>query len=112
MEKVERYRKILRDVLTAYAAPRSIYPEPIETQLLFDPQHDRYQVLRVGWRNRAQVFLVIFHFEIRDGKIWLHQNATDYDIIEDIEAQGVPKSDIVLAFHAPELRPYTDYAVA
>ena len=112
MDKVEQYRQILQDVLTAYATPRIPDADPIETQLLFDTKHDRYQALRVGWRNRAQVFLVIFHFEIKDGKIWLHQNATDYDIIEDIEAKGVPKSDIVLAFHAPEMRPYTEYAVA
>ena len=26
--------------------------------------------------------------------------------------QGVPKEDIVLAFHAPHKRPYTGYAVA
>ena len=25
---------------------------------------------------------------------------------------GVPKEDIVLAFHAPEMRPYTEFAAA
>jgi hypothetical protein len=32
--------------------------------------------------------------------------------VEDLEARGVPKSDIVLAIHSPEMRPFTEYAVA
>ncbi len=30
----------------------------------------------------------------------------------DLEAAGVPKTDIVPAFHEPELRKYTEYATA
>jgi XisI protein len=114
MEKLNQYRQILKDVLTNYTTDTSGYPQPkdVETQLIFDSQNDHYQVLRVGWRNRAQVFLVIFHFDIKEGKIWLQQNVSDYDIIGDLEAKGIPKSDIVLAFHSPQMRPFTGYAVA
>lgn len=52
-------------------------------------------------------------FDIRDGKIWAQHNASDYDIVGDIEAQGVPKEDIILAFHSPFMRQFmNDYAVA
>ena len=33
-------------------------------------------------------------------------------IAYELEAAGVPKSDIVLAFHSEEVRPHTGYAVA
>lgn len=112
MEKIERYRKIVKDVLTEYAAPRRVYSDGVETQLLFDTQNDHYQVLLSGWPSRKQVFLVAFHFDIKNGKIWLQQNNTDYDIIQDIEARHVPKEDIVLAVHSPAMRQFTDYAVA
>jgi XisI protein len=114
MEKIDNYRQILQEVLTAYATPRTSPSQPtdVETQVLFDTQNDHYQVLRVGWRNRTQVFLVIFHFDIKNEKIWLQQNVTDYDIIGDLEERGIPKSDIVLAFHSPQMRPFTGYAVA
>lgn len=113
MEKVKKYRQILQEVLKDYSLDRSGLPQPtdVETQLLFDTQNDHYQVLRVGWRNKTQVFLVIFHFDIKNEKIWLQQNVSDYDIIGDLEARGIPKSDIVLAFHAPQMRPFTGYAV-
>ena len=112
MEKIERYRKILQQALREYATARTAQPGEIETQLLFDAENDHYQVLRVGWRDRKQIFLVVFHIDIKDGKIWVQHNASDYDIVGDIEAQGVPKEDIVLAFHSPEMRPFTGYAVA
>jgi hypothetical protein len=38
------------------------------------------------------------------------QNA-DIKTVE-LEQNGIPKEDIVLAFHAPYKRPYTGYAVA
>ncbi len=114
MEKVKRYRQILQEVLTEYGTDKSGYPQPtdIETQLVFDTVNDHYQVLRIGWRDQQQIFAVIFHFDIINEKIWLQLNMTDYDIIEDLELRGVPKSDIVLAFHAPRMRPFTGYAVA
>ena len=114
MEKINQYRQILKEVLTEFVTERSKPPQSsdVETQLLFDTQNDHYQILRVGWRNRIQVFLVIFHFDIKNEKIWVQQNVSDYDIIGDLEARGIPKSDIVLAFHSPQMRPFTEYAVA
>lgn len=114
MEKVDQYRQILKEVLTDFtkARTRNQPSSDVETQLIFDEHNDHYQVLRVGWRNRVQVFLVIFHFDIKNEKIWLQQNVSDYDIIGDLEAKGIPKSDIVLAFHSPQMRPFTGYAVA
>ena len=112
MDKVIKYRKILLDVLTDYVEPRRIQPDGIETVLLADTKNDHYQVLFSGWKERKRVFMVVFHFDIKGGKIWMQENNSDYDIIEDIEAQGVPKSDIVLGIHSPQMRPFTDYAVA
>ena len=82
MEKVKKYRQILQEALKDYSLDRSGLPQPtdVETQLLFDTQNDHYQVLRVGWRNKTQVFLVVFHFDIKNEKIWLQQIVSDYDI--------------------------------
>ena len=115
MDKILKYQKILRHVLNAYAAdniPKPQKPDDMQIRLLFDDENKHYQVLYTGWRKGEQTFSVLFHFDIIDGKIWVQRNISDYDIIEDIEIAGVPKSDIVLAFHAPELRPFTEYAAA
>lgn len=115
MDKLLNYQDILKQVLTNYVqqgATQANAPEHIETQLLFDDTHARYQVARIGWEGIKSIFLVIFYFEIKDEKIWVHRNISDYDIIGDLEVAGIPKTDIVLAFYSPRMRPYTDYAVA
>jgi len=116
MDKVAQYRKILVEVIEKYAAAgtpsNSQNPNALDIHLLFDRERDHYQVLGLGWQGDQQTCLVIFHFAIQNGKIWLHRNVSDYDILEDLEASGVPKEDIVLAFQPPRIRQFTDYAVA
>ena len=112
MDKTIEYRNIVQKVLSNFVSQRENMSTPIQTQLLADTVNDHYQVLRTGWRDDIQVFNVIFHIDIIDEKIWLQRNISDYDIIDDIEQEDVPKSDIVLAFHAPIMRPYTGYAAA
>ena len=51
-------------------------------------------------------------WEIINGKIWIQDDNTDYGVALDLERLGVPKSDIVLGFHPPEVRPHTEYAAA
>jgi hypothetical protein len=46
----------------------------------------------------------MFHFQIIDGKVWIHENRTDIDLIEVFTEKGIAKSDIVLGFVAPYLR--------
>jgi len=52
------------------------------------------------------------HFDIINGKIWVQQNGTEWEVGDMLEAQGVPKHDIVAGFLPPELREYSTYAVA
>ncbi|MFN0013256.1 MAG: XisI protein [Saprospiraceae bacterium] len=114
MDKITQYGKILREVLQEYATDRSGHPQPtdVNLQLLFDTTGHHYQVLHMGWRGEQQTFVVVFHFDIKDGKIWVQRNISDYDIVGDLELKGVPKEDIVLGFHSPYIRQFTEYAVA
>ncbi|MEL6718177.1 MAG: XisI protein [Bacteroidota bacterium] len=115
MDKLLKYQTILKEVLNEYTRQGAVDEEAqehIETQLLFDDTHSRYQVLRIGWEGAKGIFLVIFHFAIIEDKIWIQRHISDYDIVGDLEAKDVPKEDIVLAFYAPKMRPFTGYAVA
>ncbi|MEM1326985.1 MAG: XisI protein [Bacteroidota bacterium] len=115
MDKLLRYQTVLKEVLLEYVqqgATDEEATEHLETQLLFDDIHNRYQVLRVGWKEEKSSFLVIFHFSILNNKIWIQRHISDYDIVGDLEEKGVSKEDIVLAFYAPKMRPFTGYAVA
>jgi hypothetical protein len=109
MDKLETYRQLIQSLLSAYAAI-PISNGKIDSYTVFDTQQDHYQVMNVGWDGYRRVYGCILHLDIKEGKIWLEQNMTEFKIAEELVKQGVAKEDIVLGFQPPELRQYTDYA--
>ena len=108
------YRAIIIELLESYTNAPSVgaVNDELEEQLILDTQRDHYQLLTIGWENGRRVYYPVFHVDIRDGKIWVQEDATDFDLVGELERRGVPKSNIVLAFQPPIKRPYTGYAVA
>ena len=111
MEKVEKYRECIKQVLTKYAAYKLSYGE-VDVQVVFDTEHNHYQVVRVGWDNKQRVYGCPIHLDIKDGKIWIQQNGTEIDLGQELVDIGVPKSDIVVGFHPPYMRQFTEFAVS
>lgn len=111
MEKVEKYRDCIKKILSEYAAYKPSYGD-VEVQIIFDMERERYQVIRVGWENKQRVYGCSMHLDIKDGKIWIQQNATEIDIGQELVNLGVPKSDIVVGFHPPLMRQFTEFAVS
>lgn len=112
MDKLEKYRNIVEKILTEHASMPYSYGE-IRSQTVFDRTNDQYLLVDVGWNNKKfRVHGALVHVEIIDGKFWIQYDGIEDGIATDLELAGVPKSDIVLAFHEPELRKYTDYAIA
>jgi hypothetical protein len=54
----------------------------------------------------------VLHFELKNGKIWIEWNGTEIDVAEALMKMGVAQKDIVIGFHPPYLRQYTEYAIA
>ncbi|MDB9494658.1 XisI protein [Spirulina major CS-329] len=113
MDKLEQYRTAIQKLLTDYASQDYHASDPdIETQLLFDTERDHYQWMDIGWQELRRVYHSIIHLDIKDGKIWLQQNLTEFNPAEELVAMGIPREDIILGLHPPYKRPYTDYGVA
>jgi XisI protein len=109
METLEKYRQIIREVLTEHATTNE--PE-IECQLVFDTDRDHYQIVDVGWQGLKRIYSCYMHLDIKDGKIWIQHNMTEADLGEELVEKGIPRSDIILGLHPPYKRPYTKYGVA
>ena len=110
MDTLNDYRKIIERVLTDYAQIPYAYGE-IKTEAVFDRVKDRYLLMNVGWDKR-RVHGCLVHLDIIDGKVWIQRDGLEDGIATELEAAGIPKSQIVLAFRPPEIRQYTGYAVA
>lgn len=106
---VEEYRQIIQNLILE-RAQRRFYPEKIEVQAVLDAQHDHYLLLHTGWRGNNRTHGCSIHIDIKDGKIWIQHDGTEVGIATLLLEQGVPKEDIVLAFHSPDMREFTEFA--
>ena len=111
MDKLDLYRQLIQQSLEQRAKLRS-KNDPVESQTIFDPQSDRYLLINVGWKNsNTRIYGCVLHVDIRGGKIWVQHDGTEDAIADQLVTLGVPKQDIVLAYHAPYVRQYTEYAI-
>ncbi|MCF4968566.1 XisI protein [Nostoc sp. CMAA1605] len=108
---VEQYRQYIRQILLERQkrASMSRNYEEYEVQTIFDEQQDHYQLLYVGWRGNKRDFGCILHLDIKDGKIWIQHDGTEVGIANQLVEMGVPKQDIILAFHEPYIRQFTEF---
>lgn len=111
MDKLQHYRQVIRELLADHAHPYA-HSDDVETEIICDVEHDHYQLSYVGWEEQQRIFNLILHFDIKDGKVWIQHNGTETAITQALVEQGVPASDIVVGFHSPFKRQFSDYAVA
>jgi hypothetical protein len=109
MDTLTSHRQAIQQLLREYASQAE--SDEVETQLVFDHEHDHYQLVYVGWENDYRVYGCVMHFDIKDGKVWIQHNGTEVDVAAALETLGVPKEEIVIGFHSPFKRQFTDYAI-
>jgi hypothetical protein len=111
MDKLNLYRKLIRESLLERAKLRSPN-DPVKSQTVFDPEGDHYQLVSVGWKNSdTRIYGCVIHVDIIDEKFWVQHDGTEDAIADQLVEKGVPKKDIVLAYHAPYIRQYTEFAL-
>jgi XisI protein len=110
MDKLERYRQFIRQILIEHGQIKPAYGE-IEMQTLFDRESDRYQVVRAGWLQGQRVYGVLIQIDLKDEKFWIQYDGTEVGVANELTELGVPKDDIVLAYHSPFVRQYDGFAI-
>ena len=71
-----------------------------------------YLIMEIGWSQRNRIHGILIHVDVIDGKIHVEHDGMSAGIVNMLLDKGVPKTDIVLGWHAPSLRHYTPYALA
>jgi hypothetical protein len=118
MAALTEYQTKVQDLLTELAAYGSKDGE-VESQLIFvgvaspleNRERNHYQLAYVGWRNNHRIYGCVVHLDIKDGKIWVQHNGTEFDISIKLAQRGIPKQNIVNGFHSSYMRQFTDFAV-
>ena len=110
MDKLAQYSTYIQDILDEYSKYRPSYEE-VDAEQIVDTNHDHCQLMTVGWNDYQRIHGSLLHIDIKAGKIWIQYDGTEEGIANRLVELGVPKTDIVLAFHVPFRRQYTDFAV-
>ncbi|MGA1623491.1 MAG: XisI protein [Synechocystis sp.] len=86
--------------------------EGIEFEIIQDTERDRHLLVEVGWQNGYRIYGTFLHLDILNDKIWIQHDGTENGIAHELEAAGIPKKQIVLAFKPITNRQLTEYAVS
>ncbi|NES80693.1 MAG: hypothetical protein F6K10_04420 [Moorea sp. SIO2B7] len=78
----------------------------------FDNERDQYLWFQVGWTPEERIKGISVHIRLKNKKIYIEEDWTEEGIANKLLREGVPKEDIVLAFHDPETRKLTELAIA
>ena len=111
MEKVERYREIVKETLLPLT--KRVYSDrDVQNEAVFDEKNDRYIIVSVGWLDsKNRIYFNLVHLDLINGKIWIQYDGTEDGIGYALEDAGVAKEDLVPAFHPENVRKHTGYAV-
>jgi hypothetical protein len=111
MDTLNYYRDAIERILREHASIPYKYGQ-IEQQVIIDADRNHFLLMNAGWDDVQRIHGCVVHVQIIDSKIWIQRDGIESGITEELVTAGVPKDKIVLAFHPPEVRQYTGYAIA
>jgi hypothetical protein len=113
MDKLTHYQNIIKQILTEYQEISAQFPEDdVDEELMFDDQRHQYLWFNIGWKQGKRVKGISVYIRIKNEKIYIEEDWTEEGVATELMRLGVPASDIVLAFQPPEVRQYTEFAIA
>lgn len=116
MDKLNHYRQLVMNYIEEIVRLVNEQCPPsktgVECECVFDEIRNHYLLVKTGWSRGKRIRTITLHVRLRNGKIHIEEDMTEDGIANHLMRHGVPKQDIVLAFHPPHMRQHTEYAVA
>jgi hypothetical protein len=81
-------------------------------KLMFDVEPDHHQLLRTSWLEERRVYGTLIHIDLEEGQTWIQYDGTEIGVANELVDRGIPREDIVLAYHSPFMRQYDGFAVS
>lgn len=111
MDKKLKYQNLVKEILNKYVELDRQQPqEGVDYFLIADDDQGHYLWTSLGWSKGKRTRYVHAHLRVKDEKIWIETDLTEQGIATDLLNADVPKEDIVLAFHEPSMRKFTEFA--
>ena len=108
---IHEYRQVIEKTLQEYADFLD-NDRQVQVELILDEKRDRYVLVETGWQNGYRIYGTLLHIDLIDNKLWIQHDGTEDGVADELVSAGIPKNHIVLAFKAPDVRQYTEFAIA
>ena len=82
-----------------------------ESCLIIDRERNHFLCITIGWENGKRNEQTMIFARLKNGKIWIEIDWTNDGIATALIQAGIPNSEIVLGFLAPEERPLSEFAL-
>ncbi len=110
MDWLRAQRQIVKAQLQA-CADRFV-PVEFEFAAVCDDERGHYLLMIFGTHQGKRIHDSLVHLRLHNGKIWVEQDDGPVGVTEALVEAGIPRDEIVLAFHSPWKRQFTEFAVA
>jgi hypothetical protein len=112
MDKITKYKQIAQKILDEVLEMMKNM-DNTEVFEVNEIEKGHFLLMTDGWDDVERSYGPLIHIEVKsNGKVWLRQDSTDLEIGRLLLDNGVSPDDIVLAFYSPNMRKFTNYAVA
>lgn len=105
MGKIERYKKILASELDFYANYKYVDMPILNNQAIISQDNNIFILIVMGWHRKDYIHNLVFHIEIKEDKVVIHEDRTDFGMANELMEKGISKSDIILNYLKPSIKP-------
>ncbi len=111
MDRLTKNKKLVREVFEEIL---NYMPDDSAIELLpiVDEKTGHFLIYSDGWQGTYRDYACFFHIQVMpDGMVYLRHDGTSLEVANELVKKGIPKEEILLAFHAPYKRPLSGFAV-
>ena len=117
MDKLKHYTKLLKEIFDDYKKNNPSISNPnigqkVNSYFITDEANGIFTWFHFGWTKQGRIDAINVFVRVQDGKIHIEEDWTEEGIGTILLKKGVPTKDIVVEFHPPEMRQYTEFGVS
>jgi XisI protein len=98
MDTILNYRNIIKQLILRYAQLKPSHGN-IRLDPVFDEANDRYALMQVGWDKQRRIRGNLIYLTMQNERVFIEYDGTETGITDELVAAGIPRDNIVLAFH-------------
>lgn len=113
-KQLEKYKNIIRGLLHTHEKRRTYNMPKLKRYFIEDESKRHFALIAMGQdKKEGYIHDCIFHIEVSNKKVWLHEDSTDADLAAMLVDAGIPDKDIIATFVPPYLRDESrDYPIS